>query len=502
MTDDLRFDQFMEQDAAMLPPESAAPITPWRSALRQILWGIALCSFTINALYLQYILPTIGMALLVTGFRSLRLENRALILCYRLALAKMVLGLVSLSLAALSVSDGVQYAVSLLIGGTTLALYIGLWRGMAGVSRAAGAEKPAAPAAGAMAIWYAVLMVLALLNTQGFLPVMVLLLAFAIILVNIARLTRSLADTGYVITAAPIRVPTWVVIWGYIGLALTTLLLTMLLGQRYHMDWQTQTDAPQDTAIRSQLLELGFPQAVLDDLTAEELATLEGTTKVISSASTLYDQEQYRVVTSPTTLGNSTSPQRLYIGREQQPDGSYLYTYHVYDTVVADTIHVAAALDNGRWMILHYMRYGTRQPGRYTENIEIWPVWNYAHNRFAAGEWLSGQVLYRSSDKTLTSPLRELTSGTGTGMFTNQAITGGWTLPRSAEDARVYVMYEAYCLTSDASCRAISTVTFARQTAPVLPGANALELWHQYGRRSVELHQYDLGFDGYAGAEP
>ena len=41
------------------------------------------------------------------------------------------------------------------------ATLIALWRGMIGVSRAAGAEKPSAPAAGALAAFYAVLMALA-----------------------------------------------------------------------------------------------------------------------------------------------------------------------------------------------------------------------------------------------------------------------------------------------------------------------------------------------------
>ena len=48
----------------------------------------------------------------------------------------------------------------------TLALYVCLWRGMVGVSRAAGAEKPAAPAAGAMAVFYATLTALALMQRR------------------------------------------------------------------------------------------------------------------------------------------------------------------------------------------------------------------------------------------------------------------------------------------------------------------------------------------------
>ena len=43
-----------------------------------VVWGIALKTLTLQLLYLDYILPTLGCILLVLGFRTLRQENRAL----------------------------------------------------------------------------------------------------------------------------------------------------------------------------------------------------------------------------------------------------------------------------------------------------------------------------------------------------------------------------------------------------------------------------------------
>ena len=112
----------------------------------------------------------------------------------------------------------------------TLALYICLWRGMVGVSRSAGAEKPAAPAAGAMAVLYGLLLTLAYIGLEGWLLVVPLLVIYIVLLRNMAKLSRSLADTGYVITAAPVRLPGWAVLWGSLGLLLASVLLAAFLG--------------------------------------------------------------------------------------------------------------------------------------------------------------------------------------------------------------------------------------------------------------------------------
>ena len=87
MTDDLRFDELLREDAAALPPPSDSAVNPWQTAMSQILWGMGLTTITLNLLYLDYILPALGAVLLVLGFRTLRRENAPLGWCYRLSLA-------------------------------------------------------------------------------------------------------------------------------------------------------------------------------------------------------------------------------------------------------------------------------------------------------------------------------------------------------------------------------------------------------------------------------
>lgn len=75
MTDDLRFDELLREDAAALPPPADGEITPWRTAMDRILWGMGLTTITLNFLWLDVLLPAIGAVLLVLGFRTLRREN-------------------------------------------------------------------------------------------------------------------------------------------------------------------------------------------------------------------------------------------------------------------------------------------------------------------------------------------------------------------------------------------------------------------------------------------
>ena len=163
MSDDLRFDQLLREDASGLPP-AMADVNPWREAMWLVLWGMGLTTITFHFLYLDLLLPALGGILMVLGFRTLRQENKALRWCWRLSIVIAAVRSASFVLAALPVD--VKNIPAYAIMAMTFGLYIGLWRGMVGVSRAAGAEKPAAPAAGALVIFYAVLGALAFMELE------------------------------------------------------------------------------------------------------------------------------------------------------------------------------------------------------------------------------------------------------------------------------------------------------------------------------------------------
>ena len=490
MSDDLRFDALLTEGADALPP--APDVSPWRGAMSCIVWGIALKTLTLQLLYLDDILPTLGCILLVLGFRTLRQENEALRWAYGLSIAAAVMCSVCAVLQALPVDVGRTFGYA--DGALMLGLLIALWRGMIGVSRAAGAEKPSAPAAGALAVFYAVLIPLALIGLEGWLLVLPVLAVYLVILRNLVKLFRSLENTGYAIHAAPVHLPTAAVLWGYLGLTLAAVVLAMLLGQRYPMNWQPRDDAPQDAAIRAELLELGFPQDVLDDLTAEEVARMSGAVKVYTETQTNYDKNACREMT--TDKWYTTTPTNWqYYRTTVEADGARRYTYRIYDVPVSVMTHTAVELPGQqglrRYIILHHVRYGGASGFRGTEGLQIWPVWEVEANWFA-GDWVSGRVLCSRDGQPCAADFHALEGGLQqtTGFFGTEwrrRITARWTYPPGGDDRRAYVLYDAL-RGEDGDVLGSVVNTFSR-TAPNYPFADAYDSWQRGQRGYLDWQQ-------------
>ena len=484
MTDERRFDDLLREDAAALPPPAAGEINPWSMAMTRVLWGLGLITITLNFLYLDVILPAVGGLLLVLGFCTLRRENTPLRWCYILSLASLAVRGACIVLAALPVETGLAPAyvnIALL-----QVLYVCLWRGMVGVSRAAGEEKPAATAAGAMAVFYAVLTVLALIGVEGWLLVLPMLVLYILLLRSMVRLSRSLADTGYAITAAPVRLPDAAVLWGGLGVLLAAVLLAMFLGQRYPMDWHARDDAPQDETIRQQLLTKGFPSYVLDDLTAEEVSRMAGAVRVYRQVERLYSDTDYRTITTTHYMSDPDRPlvfDRTITDVDGEGERHYTYVYRVYDTLEQTMTHVAVELPEQdgvrRYIYIHHLTYDTQPSPRLTEALELWPAYQFRD---------SWAPVY-----SLTGGSHQITDIFGTRW--EQQITALWTRPAHAEKIRAYVFYDALRL--EDSWVIESWANYVCQTAPVYPFRDAAALWHSYGSDAYSLRQTALQvFDG------
>lgn len=504
MTDERRFDDLLREDAAALPPPAAGEINPWSMAMTRVLWGLGLITITLNFLYLDVILPAVGGLLLVLGFCTLRRENTPLRWCYILSLASLAVRGACIVLAALPVETGLAPAyvnIALL-----QVLYVCLWRGMVGVSRAAGAEKPAATAAGAMAVFYAVLTVLALIGVEGWLLVLPMLVLYILLLRSMVRLSRSLADTGYAITAAPVRLPDAAVLWGGLGVLLAAVLLTAFLGQRYPMDWHARDDAPQDETIRQQLLTKGFPSYVLDDLTAEEVSRMAGAVRVYRQVERLYSDTDYRTITTTHYMSDPVRPlvfDRTITDVDGEGERHYTYVYRVYDTLEQTMTHVAVELreQDGvrRYIYIHHLTYDTQPSPRLTEALELWPAYQF-RDSWAPGGAVSGRLLCERSGGEQTAPFYSLTGGSHQitdifGTRWEQQITALWTRPAHAAKIRAYVLYDA--LRGQDGWVIESWANYVCQTAPVYPFRDAAALWHSYGSDVYSLRQTALQvFDG------
>mgnify|MGYP000317293547 CR=1 FL=1 len=335
-------------------------------------------------------------------------------------------------------------------------------------------------------LFYVVLGALAFLKLEGWLAVLPVLIVYIVILRNLVKLARSLADTGYTIHAAPVRLPSTAVLWGYLGLTLAAVLLAMFLGQRYPMNWQVRDDAPQDETIRVELLDLGFPEQVLDDLTAEEAAHMSGAVKVYTETEPLYEDYTYREVT--TSVWNEDPPPRWeYSSAEKQPDGSYRYTYRVYDLYEGFVTHVVVLVEEAgrqRAVVLHYAAIDRPFGDCLAEGMEIWPVWQGNEESWSPGGWYSGRLLCEKDGQSYAADFYSVESGSyeTTNIFGTTQNTGmiaEWSRMRRGENTRAYLLYDAEMLTPELPSL-YSWCNYVRQTKPVYPFRDALTLWHEW----------------------
>ena len=444
---DADFEAMLARSVPDVPPEEiVAEVTPWRRAMNRILFGMALCAITLNFLCLNYILPAVGTVLLLLGFRTLRRENRWLGGCFAVTVIRAAYFFATLILNTTILQSAVfTPAVTTTLTVTNavllLALYFCFWRGLLAVQKKAGLPAQTGGAL-ALIVWYALVCVLAAVHYTGWIVPIAMLVGYGCILRSLYRLSGALDEAGYAIAPGPVRVTD-----RCIALVLAAVLgiggaLGYLFGGSYRMDWQPvdTSEQTQTAAIRQQLLDLGFPEAVLNDLTPEDIAACDGALRVV------VETEDYPVNDGRNVLWET------YNEKHER----YYVQDTVYDVKELRLTGVAVQLPGERetWMVFHHFLW-TTDPGFYgTEAIQIRPACRSIPEGWAAAGDATGRVLYDRGGQTFAAPYASLGARTFTantvlwGEQTNTDLFAAFSLPRHAEHARGYVAYTAAAVQS------------------------------------------------------
>ena len=437
---DADFEAMLAQSVPDVPPEEiVAEVTPWRRAMNRILFGMALCAITLNFLCLNYILPAVGTVLLLLGFRTLRRENRWLGGCFAITVIRAVyffatLVLNTTILQSAVFTPAVTTALTAMNAVLLLALYFCFWRGLLAVQKKAGLPAQTGGAL-ALIVWYALVCVLAAVHYTGWIVPIAMLVGYGCILRSLCRLSGALDEAGYAIAPGPVRVTDRclvLVIAAVLGIGCT---LGYLFGGSYRMDWQpvdasTQT---QTAAIRQQLLDLGFPEAVLNDLTPEDIAACDSAVRIVT------ETEDYPVNDGRNVLWEAYN----------EKNERYYVQDTVYDVKELRLTGVAVQLPGERetWRVYHHFLW-TTDPGFYgTEAIQIRPACRSIPEGWAAAGDATGRVLYDRGGQTFAAPYASLGARTFTantvlwGEQTNTDLFAAFSLPRHGEHCRGYVAY-------------------------------------------------------------
>lgn len=445
------FEALLAQSVDELPPEEiVADVTPWRRAMERVLFGLALCMVTLNLWCLNYLLPAIGTVLLLLGLRALRRENPWLRGCFVCAVLRTACVFPSLILnTTILQSDACKSAAAVASAALMLALLLCFWQGLRAVQRKAGLPAQGG-CAGSLLAWYVLVCVLAAVHYTGWIVPVAMLVGYVCILRSLFRLSRALDEAGYAITPQPVRVTdrcVVLVLAAALGIGCT---LGYLFGGSYRMDWQP-VDTPAQTqteAIRQQLLALGFPEAVLNDLTPEDIAACDGALRVV------VEVEDYPVNDGRTVLWEAYN---------EKNERHYVQDT-VFDVKELRLTGVAVQLPGERetWMVFHHFLWTTDPGFCGTEAIQIRPAYRSIPEGWSAAGDVTGRVLYDRGGQTFAAPYAALGARTFTantvlwGEQTNTDLFAAFSLPRHAEHARGYVAYpvaetrDGYILSSGA----------------------------------------------------
>lgn len=469
------FEALLAQSVAELPPEEiVADVTPWRRAMDRILFGMALCAVTLNFWCLNYILPAIGTVLLLLGFRTLRRENRWLGGCFAVTVIRAACFFATLILNTTILQSAVfTPAVTTTLTVTNavllLALYFCFWQGLRAVQKKAGLPAQAGGAL-ALIVWYALVCVLAAVQYGGWVVPIAMLIGYGFILRSLYRLSGALDEAGYAITPQPVRVTDRciaLVLAAALGIGCT---LGYLFGGSYRMDWQPAdaSEQTQTAAIRQQLLDLGFPEAVLNDLTPEDIAACDGALRVVS-----------------VTEDHPFNDGRTVSHKESDGEGGVVSVLDtVYDVRELRLTSVGVQLPGAQetWRVFHHFLW-TTDPGFYgTEVLQIWSADQNTPDGWRFAGDVTGRVLYDRDGQTFTASYHTLGCQTYTadsvffGQRTNSDLFAPFSMPRHAESARGYVAYTAAAVQS--GCLLDSWINYTHQQS-----------WLQYPAVTAQTHR-------------
>ena len=433
------FESMLEDSFPELPSDDiVAEVTPWKKAMDRVLTGLTLCTVTLNFLRLDYILPAVGMLLLLLGFRALRRENRWFCGCFLITVIRaayvfpmLILNATVFRSAVLtpSVTSALTTANLLL----TLAEFFFLWRGLRSVQSKAGLPAQAGGAV-ALMVWYGIVYLLATAQFGGLILVGGVLVAYYLIIKSVYQLSKELDEAGYSIRTAPVRISDKSVVRAILGVLLAGCALGYLFGGSYPMAWNAVDPAEHAEVeeVKAYLVELGFPEDVLNDLTAEDIAACEGALRVVVD------------VTDESVNDGRTVTTEFF------EDGvRYVHQEKVYDVKELRITGVGVQVPGKteRWIIFHHFLWTTDPGFRGTESIQLWPVYRDIREGWVSAGEVTGRVLYDKNGLTLSAPYYSIGEQTFTqdtifwGRQTNRDVFAAFSMPNKGERHRGYVAY-------------------------------------------------------------
>lgn len=424
---DQDFETMLRRSVADLPPDDiVAQTVPGKTALNRILIGYFLYTFTIGFIGLDYILPAIGQILVLLGFRALQHENRWFGFCYILEVfhaiylfAKLILNTTIIELPPLSEAFTL-FALFINTLFIALSLFC-FWRGLRNIQKKMGLRSKALGVLALLA-WSLVpnAMVFLQLKSNFYFNswriLVVLIFIFILILWIISRTFKALDNLGYVLQPAPVQISNRSFTLILVALLLVGSTCGYLFFNNYSMEWSTKenTLTPNIEETKHHLIDLGFPEYILNDLSAEDIAACEGATQVLLNSDT-----------------------------KEYDSGVLIHEKHSIDMT---NIVVLIPGEQPRLVLFHYFHWLTNPDFKGTDAIQLNPAYGQTPQSALLASEVTGHVFYDNNGEHFSAPYYSIETRTKVDpIFTiigpYDLIFANFSFPRQGENYRGYITY-------------------------------------------------------------
>ncbi|MEG0308490.1 MAG: hypothetical protein RR636_11130 [Clostridium sp.] len=296
--------------------QSSSNSNSWNKPMGNITWGFIFTVTTLNFYNLDYILPTIGVALLFIGFYDLRKINKELHTAWIFSIISLVMNILSLiyTVTPLHIKFSNSSAMIFISTVFQITFFIVFRTGLNKVFQEANI-KPNKDPIFWLVIWRIVIVICALTQLGSVWFIFIPLIYFYFYnFTSLYRLSEQLEQINFMCSEGDIRVRSKKCFAGY--LAVCVLIFTLCSGISNHIKLKPVGFIPtSDAEVGKKLIDMGFPEEILKDITEDEISLIKDAIKVEAYSELLmFDPKQEMIKTNNgvhTIVTNKEKPGRI-----------------------------------------------------------------------------------------------------------------------------------------------------------------------------------------------
>lgn len=260
-------------------------INPFREAVSKVIAGLVLTTFTLQFLYLNYMLPTIGVMLIYLGMRTLRSGNGYFRGGWLLSLLRVILVSFQM-LVIVTPYSAILGDWALWLGqGIHLGFLFCLGMGIRKAGLQAGLEHPKM-ATWPVMLWQILFLGIAMVGSSSWTILILMVASWVNLVRRICRCADDLKTVGYGVPASPVWFSAKPMLLTYLLFLVVTMTGLSLMANYTPVDGKkvdasTFTGASESaSAVRRDLIGKGFPEEMLSQILDEDLENLGEVTAI------------------------------------------------------------------------------------------------------------------------------------------------------------------------------------------------------------------------------